>query len=98
MHRGPGHVQCGPGRANVLESKCECLSDPRWGRGQETPSKYPLVVSKYVVNYVKGLLKVDPEGNFSNDKLKVSSCCKHYTAYDVDNWKEVDRFYFDAKV
>lgn len=28
------------------------------------------------------------EGSFNSEKLKVSSCCKHYTAaYDVDNWK-----------
>ncbi|GFY90052.1 glycosyl hydrolase family protein [Actinidia rufa] len=75
--------------------------DPRWGRGQETPGEDPLVVSKYAVNYVRGLQEVGPEGNFSNesnDQLKVSSCCKHYTAYDVDNWKGVDRFHFDAKV
>ncbi|PSS26140.1 Beta-D-xylosidase [Actinidia chinensis var. chinensis] len=75
--------------------------DPRWGRGQETPGEDPLVVSKYAVNYVRGLQEVGQEGNFSNDsndKLKVSSCCKHYTAYDVDNWKGVDRFHFDAKV
>ncbi|KAA8545777.1 hypothetical protein F0562_020772 [Nyssa sinensis] len=72
--------------------------DPRWGRGQETPGEDPLVVSKYAVNYVRGLQEVGQEGNFSNEKLKVSTCCKHYTAYDVDNWKGVDRFHFDAKV
>ncbi|TYI88139.1 hypothetical protein E1A91_D04G185800v1 [Gossypium mustelinum] len=68
--------------------------DPRWGRGQETPGEDPTVVSKYAVNYVRGLQEVGSVG----DKLKVSSCCKHYTAYDVDNWKGVDRFHFDAKV
>ncbi|XP_052210597.1 probable beta-D-xylosidase 5 [Diospyros lotus] len=72
--------------------------DPRWGRGQETPGEDPLVVSKYAVNYVRGLQELGQEGNFSSDKLKVSSCCKHYTAYDVDNWKGIDRFHFDAKV
>lgn len=30
--------------------------------------------------------------------LKVSSCCKHYSAYDLDNWHGVTRFDFDAKV
>ncbi|KNA05122.1 hypothetical protein SOVF_193270 [Spinacia oleracea] len=70
--------------------------DPRWGRGQETPGEDPLVVSKYAVNYVRGLQEVDIHGN--RNMLKVSSCCKHYTAYDVDNWKGVDRFHFDAKV
>eukprot|EP00257_Ricinus_communis_P020591 XP_015579855.1 probable beta-D-xylosidase 5 isoform X2 [Ricinus communis] len=72
--------------------------DPRWGRGQETPGEDPLVVSRYAVNYVRGLQEVGDEGNSTADKLKVSSCCKHYTAYDLDKWKGVDRFHFDAKV
>lgn len=73
--------------------------DPRWGRGQETPGEDPLVVSKYAVNYVRGLQEVSDIGeNSTNNRLKVSSCCKHYTAYDVDNWKGIDRFHFDAKV
>ncbi|GMJ06826.1 hypothetical protein like AT3G19620 [Hibiscus trionum] len=70
--------------------------DPRWGRGQETPGEDPTVVSKYAVNYVRGLQEVGSAGD--GDRLKVSSCCKHYTAYDLDNWKGVDRFHFDAKV
>lgn len=68
--------------------------DPRWGRGQETPGEDPLAVSLYAVNYVRGLQEMD----LTTHKLKVSSCCKHYTAYDVDNWKGIDRFHFDAKV
>lgn len=72
--------------------------DPRWGRGQETPGEDPLVVSKYAVNYVRGLQEISDGKNSTSDRLKVSSCCKHYTAYDVDNWKGVDRFHFDAKV
>ncbi|XP_068656838.1 probable beta-D-xylosidase 5 [Aristolochia californica] len=66
--------------------------DPRWGRGQETPGEDPLVVGEYAVQYVKGLQEI------TDGKLKVSSCCKHYTAYDVDNWKGIDRFHFDAEV
>ncbi|CAI0400279.1 unnamed protein product [Linum tenue] len=74
--------------------------DPRWGRGQETPGEDPLLVSRYGVNYVKGLQDTG-EGVITgghNSRLKVSSCCKHYTAYDLDNWKGIDRFHFDAKV
>ncbi|CAL5438160.1 unnamed protein product [Camellia sinensis] len=67
--------------------------DPRWGRGQETPGEDPMVVAEYAVRYVRGLQEVEGD----DEKLKVSSCCKHYTAYDVDNWKGVDRFHFDAK-
>ncbi|KAJ7946159.1 Beta-D-xylosidase-like protein [Quillaja saponaria] len=73
--------------------------DPRWGRGQETPGEDPLVVSSYAVKYVRGLQEVGTDaGNSTGDRLKVSSCCKHYTAYDLDSWKGVDRFHFDAKV
>uniref|UniRef100_M8CAF0 Putative beta-D-xylosidase 2 n=1 Tax=Aegilops tauschii TaxID=37682 RepID=M8CAF0_AEGTA len=30
--------------------------------------------------------------------IKVSSCCKHYAAYDVDAWLTADRLTFDARV
>ncbi|KAJ7013378.1 hypothetical protein NC653_003151 [Populus alba x Populus x berolinensis] len=45
-----------------------------------------------------GLQEVGKEGNSTGNKLKVSSCYKHYTAYDLDKWKGVDRFHFDAKL
>ncbi|KAL1196260.1 Beta-D-xylosidase 3 [Cardamine amara subsp. amara] len=69
--------------------------DPRWGRGQETPGEDPTLSSKYAVAYVKGLQETD--GGDPNH-LKVAACCKHYTAYDVDNWKDVHRFTFNAVV
>lgn len=31
-------------------------------------------------------------------RMKVSACCKHFTAYDLDNWKGRDRFHLNAKV
>ncbi|XP_010491610.1 PREDICTED: beta-D-xylosidase 3-like isoform X1 [Camelina sativa] len=69
--------------------------DPRWGRGQETPGEDPTLSSKYAVAYVKGLQEAD--GGDPN-RLKVAACCKHYTAYDVDNWTDVHRFTFNAVV
>ncbi|KAF5936893.1 hypothetical protein HYC85_024399 [Camellia sinensis] len=69
--------------------------DPRWGRGQETPGEDPLLTSKYSSAYVRGLQQRD-DGN--KDRLKVAACYKHYTAYDVDHWKGVDRFEFNAVV
>ncbi|KAL3729666.1 hypothetical protein ACJRO7_026750 [Eucalyptus globulus] len=69
--------------------------DPRWGRGQETPGEDPLLSSKYASSYVRGLQQSD-DGN--TDRLKVAACCKHYTAYDIDNWKGVDRYHFNAVV
>ncbi|KAH7288222.1 hypothetical protein KP509_31G017600 [Ceratopteris richardii] len=69
--------------------------DPRWGRGQETPGEDPYLSSEYAVNFVRGLQDVDGD---SSDRLKVAACCKHYTAYDLDNWQGVDRFHFNAEV
>ncbi|XP_010679361.2 probable beta-D-xylosidase 2 [Beta vulgaris subsp. vulgaris] len=68
------------------------LRDPRWGRGQETPGEDPVLAGKYAASYVRGLQGTD------GDRLKVAACCKHYTAYDLDNWGGVDRFHFNAQV
>ncbi|KAL7129715.1 hypothetical protein ABFS83_13G086800 [Erythranthe nasuta] len=80
------------------------VRDPRWGRALETPGEDPFVAGRYAVNYVRGLQ--DVEGSTEDDEvadldsrpLKVSACCKHYAAYDVDNWLGVDRYHFDAIV
>ena len=69
--------------------------DPRWGRGQETPGEDPLVAGSYAARYVRGLQQ--PYG-YEENRLKVAACCKHYTAYDLDNWKGNDRFHFNAMV
>ncbi|GAB2291395.1 Beta-D-xylosidase 4 [Dionaea muscipula] len=69
--------------------------DPRWGRGQETPGEDPLLASRYASGYVRGLQR-SQDGD--PNKLKVAACCKHYTAYDLDYWKGVDRFHFNAVV
>lgn len=69
--------------------------DPRWGRGQETPGEDPLLTSKYGSSYVQGLQQSDDS---DPSRLKVAACCKHYTAYDLDNWKGVDRYHFNAVV
>ncbi|KAF8031090.1 hypothetical protein BT93_D0318 [Corymbia citriodora subsp. variegata] len=78
------------------------VRDPRWGRTLETPGEDPFVVGRYAVNYVRGLQDVKGADHHTGDPnqrpLKVSSCCKHYAAYDVDKWLGVDRFHFDARV
>ncbi|XP_061345919.1 probable beta-D-xylosidase 7 [Gastrolobium bilobum] len=72
--------------------------DPRWGRGQETAGEDPLVTSKYAVSYVRGLQGDSFQGGKLRGHLQASACCKHFTAYDLDNWKGVNRFVFDARV
>ncbi|TYH27733.1 hypothetical protein ES288_A02G091400v1 [Gossypium darwinii] len=61
--------------------------DPRWGRGQETPGEDPL-----------GYKGDSFEGGKLGQHLQASACCKHFTAYDLDNWKGVKRYVFNAKV
>ncbi|KAG4170104.1 hypothetical protein ERO13_A12G126000v2 [Gossypium hirsutum] len=53
---------------------------------------HPVLAGTYAAYYVKGL-----QGN-DGDRLKVAACCKHFTAYDLDNWNGVDRFHFNAQV
>jgi len=66
--------------------------DPRWGRGQETPGEDPFLSSSYAGTFVSQMQGQD------STYLKVSSCCKHFTAYDLENWNGVDRHHFDAVV
>ncbi|KAH7522757.1 hypothetical protein FEM48_Zijuj07G0172300 [Ziziphus jujuba var. spinosa] len=77
------------------------VRDPRWGRILETPGEDPYVVGLYATNYVRGLQDVKGTENatdLSSRPLKVASCCKHYAAYDLDAWRGVDRYHFNAKV
>jgi beta-glucosidase-like glycosyl hydrolase len=72
--------------------------DPRWGRGQETPGEDPLVAGKYAVSYVRGVQGDSFGGGTLGEQLQASACCKHFTAYDLDKWKGMNRFVFDAQV
>ncbi|CAK9145207.1 unnamed protein product [Ilex paraguariensis] len=82
----------GMGGLTYWSPNVNIFRDPRWGRGQETPGEDPILAAKYAASYVKGL-----QGN-AGERLKVAACCKHYTAYDLDNWSGVDRFHFNAQV
>ncbi|CAA2961890.1 probable beta-D-xylosidase 7 [Olea europaea subsp. europaea] len=73
--------------------------DPRWGRGQETPGEDPLVAGNYAVAFVRGIQGDSFQGGkLNNGHLQASACCKHFTAYDLDNWNGVMRYGFDAQV
>ncbi|XVF38955.1 hypothetical protein REPUB_Repub20aG0147500 [Reevesia pubescens] len=77
------------------------VRDPRWGRVLETPGEDPFVVGTYAVNYVRGLQDIEGQENTTDPNsrpLKVSACCKHFTAYDIENYLGLDRLHFDAKV
>jgi beta-D-xylosidase 4 len=67
--------------------------DPRWGRGQETPGEDPFLTSQYVYALINGLQVGDDERY-----LKIAADCKHYAAYDLEDWHGVDRLRFNAIV
>ncbi|KAE9371995.1 glycoside hydrolase family 3 protein [Stipitochalara longipes BDJ] len=67
--------------------------DPRWGRGMETPGEDPFRIQSYVKNLLLGL-----EGDQSQPFKKVVATCKHYAAYDLENWEGVTRYAFNANV
>ncbi|AAF17692.1 F28K19.27 [Arabidopsis thaliana] len=65
--------------------------DPRWGRGQETPGEDPMMTGTYAVAYVRGLQGDSFDGRKTlSNHLQASACCKHFTAYDLDRWKDCD--------
>ena len=65
------------------------------GKRPRTPGEDPLLLSKYASGYVRGLQQSD---DVDPNKLKTAACCKHYTTYDLDNWKGTDRYHFNAVV
>ncbi|CAL4993636.1 unnamed protein product [Urochloa decumbens] len=74
--------------------------DPRWGRGQETPGEDPAVASRYGAAFVRGLQgsPSNAHGAAAPPVLQTSACCKHATAYDLEDWKGVSRYSFKATV
>ncbi|WVZ53409.1 hypothetical protein U9M48_004355 [Paspalum notatum var. saurae] len=73
--------------------------DPRWGRGQETPGEDPTTASKYAVAFVRGIQgSSSPAAAAAASPLQASACCKHATAYDLEDWNGVARYSFAARV
>ncbi|CAF1005974.1 unnamed protein product [Adineta steineri] len=83
------------GRAGLVffTPNINIFRDPRWGRGQETPGEDPFLTSQYVYTLINGLQRGDDERY-----LKIAADCKHYAAYDLEDWNGTDRYHFDARV
>ncbi|KAF5386307.1 hypothetical protein D9757_008583 [Collybiopsis confluens] len=74
--------------------------DPRWGRGQETPGEDPLHIGRYtyaMVTALQGGLGSELDGAHGK-YLKIVADCKHYAAYDLENWEGINRSTFNAIV
>lgn len=92
----------GQGGLTYWTPNINLFRDPRWGRGQETPGEDPLLTSVYAEYFVRGLQEDERyDGDASKpgpSRLKLSACCKHFAAYDLDAWEGVERYGFDAVV
>lgn len=69
------------------------FKDPRWGRGQETPGEDALHTSRYVYHLIDGL-----QGGIGPAHPKIVATCKHFSAYDLEDWNGIERYAFDAIV
>ncbi|KAF9820640.1 hypothetical protein IEO21_01343 [Rhodonia placenta] len=69
------------------------FKDPRWGRGQETPGEDPFHLQSYVYNLITGL-----QGGLDPEYKRIVATCKHFAAYDLENWEGNVRYGFDALV
>lgn len=67
--------------------------DPRWGRGQETPGEDPFHTSRYTYQLIDGL-----QNGIGPEKPKIVATCKHFAAYDLENWQGHVRHSFNAIV
>ncbi|KAF5348440.1 hypothetical protein D9757_005937 [Collybiopsis confluens] len=76
------------------------FKDPRWGRGQETPGEDPFHIGRYTYSLVTGLQGgLGSQLNGANGQyLKIIADCKHYAAYDMENWEGNSRMAFNAIV
>jgi hypothetical protein len=85
------------------------VRDGRWGRMAETPGECPRLSAAYAIDYVRGMqgypqYRYAAGGANSSAEdapkfLHVSSCLKHYFAYDgPEDTGNTTRFNFDARV
>ena len=94
---GAGDAQRGAGGAHLLEPQHQHLPGPAVGPGPGDARRGP-AAGQQVRRRIHHGLQDAGAGGVTDGALKVAACCKHYTAYDVDNWKGVERYTFDAKV
>ncbi|KAK1323137.1 putative beta-D-xylosidase 6 [Acorus calamus] len=113
-HRRGGAAMHDVGQAGLTfwAPNINVFRDPRWGRGQETPGEDPMVAAAYAVEYVLGFQgEVGGGGgggggggkrvlgeDVGGGRMRLSACCKHFTAYDLEKWGGFARYTFNAKV
>jgi len=76
--------------------------DPRWGRNVESPSEDPFLSGSFGVAYTTGLQSERSgngrEGSGKGSVRQATVTLKHWVAYSVENYGNVTRHTFNAKV
>ena len=89
------------GNLSIFAPNVNIFRDGRWGRGQETAGEDPHLMSLYTVNYVRGMQEGEV-GEASGGFAKTLTTCKHFAAYDLENYAPLNgtvyRQYFNAIV
>ncbi|EFN57154.1 hypothetical protein CHLNCDRAFT_13409, partial [Chlorella variabilis] len=68
--------------------------DPRWGRLSETFGEDPRLSADMAQAFVSGL----QGGNGSGAYLKAGATCKHFIGNDLEDWRGVTRYNFNATI
>ncbi|CAD6336701.1 unnamed protein product [Miscanthus lutarioriparius] len=106
-HSGRATVNNATVFANVIDSAAS-FNETLWksiGQAVSTEARAMYNLGKGGLTYWSPNINVDIPGHDtgsggdpSTRPIKTSACCKHYAAYDVDDWHNHTRFKFDARV
>ncbi|KAK4367903.1 hypothetical protein RND71_011695 [Anisodus tanguticus] len=55
-------------------------------------------VNRHGIGKTRRVVKEEEEDDSDGNKLMLSACCKHFTAYDLEKWGDVTRYNFNAVV
>ena len=86
-------TNAGRGGIDLWTPNINLFRDPRWGRGQETPGEDPYQVGRYAYSFVQGM-----QGGEDPRYYKAVANCKHFAAYDLEQWEGYSRLSFNALV
>eukprot|EP00271_Cylindrocystis_brebissonii_P003706 TRINITY_DN14972_c0_g1_i1.p1 TRINITY_DN14972_c0_g1~~TRINITY_DN14972_c0_g1_i1.p1 ORF type:complete len:873 (+),score=102.60 TRINITY_DN14972_c0_g1_i1:115-2733(+) len=98
-----GDEDAGPLRSGVMDIDLQMGTHEDLSRGRKLSTDVSKASGIEIGRSMRGRRRGKASGssrrsNSNSGPLKASACCKHFTAYDVENWGGMDRTRFDAQV
>lgn len=87
-------MNAGNAYSNYWTPVVNLVTDPRWGRNLETPGEDPFLTSEYAIHFVRGYQESEEAPGY----LQASALCKHFAAYELENWNGTQRYSFNGNV